>query len=142
MVNDLQRVKEKIKNLPSFKYYEVEDFVKFGGDADKITNQLKTSDIKTSQLRKFFAAIKDIELHIKEKKWDEQAKMDFYLLMPVLAYANGRKVISDEFFALMKISMEKVGSGKTEDTIDDFNIFVKFLEAIVAFYKFHRPNSQ
>ena len=142
MANDLQNVKEKIKNLPSLKYYEVEDFVKFDGDADKITNELRNS-IKTSQLRKFFAEIKDIDIYLKDKDiWDEKAKMDFYLLMPKLAYANGRDVIGDKFFELMKISMEKVGSGKEEDTLVDFKIFTQFLEAIVAFYKVNNPKSQ
>ncbi len=135
MANELQKVKEKIKNLPSLKYYEVEDFVKFDGDADKITNELRNS-IKTSQLRKFFAEIKDIDIYLKDKKkWDEKAKMQFYLLMPKLAYAKGRKVIDNKFFELMKISMEKVGSGKEEDILDDFKRFVQFLESIVAFYK-------
>ncbi len=135
MANELQKVKEKIKNLPSLKYYEVEDFVKFDGDADKITNELRNS-IKTSQLRKFFAEIKDIDIYLKDKKkWDEKAKMRFYLLMPKLAYAKGRKVIDNKFFELMKISMEKVGSGKEEDILDDFKRFVQFLESIVAFYK-------
>ena len=136
MANELQKVKEKIKNLPSLKYYDVEDFVKFGGDADKITKELGNNDIKTSQLRKFFAAIKDIDIYLKDKKkWDEKAKMQFYLLMPKLAYAKGRKVIDNKFFELMKISMEKVGSGKEEDILDDFKRFVQFLESIVAFYK-------
>ena len=61
--------------------------------------------------------------------------MQFYLLMPKLAYAKGRKVIDNKFFELMKISMEKVGSGKEEDILDDFKRFVQFLESIVAFYK-------
>jgi len=143
MANELQKVKEKIKNLPSLKYYEVEDFVKFDGDADNITKELGNSDIKTSQLRKFFAAIKDIDIYLKEKKkWYEEDKMQFYLLMPKLAYANGRDVIGDKFFELMKISMEKVGSGKEEDTLVDFKRFTQFLEAIVAFYKVNNPKSQ
>ena len=143
MPNELDRVKEKISGLKSLKYYEVEEFVKFDGDADKITKELGNSDIKTSQLRKFFAAVKEIELNIKEKnEWDEKAKMDFYLLMPKLAYANGRDVISDRFFDLMKVTMEKVGSGNEEDTLDDFTRFVQFLEAIVAFYKVNNPRAQ
>lgn len=143
MTNELDRVKEKINNLKSLKYYEVEEFVKFGGDADKITQQLGNSDIKTSQLRKFFAAVKEIELNLKEKnEWDEKVKMDFYLLMPKLAYAKGRRVIGDEFFDLMKITMEKIGSEDKKDILEDFSRFVQFLEAIVAFYKVNNPKSE
>ena len=137
----LEDVQNKINGLKSLKYYEIEDFVKFDGDADKLTAELKSDDIKTSQLRKFFAAVKEIEMYVKEKgDWDEKAKMDFYLLMPKLAYAKGRKVISEDFFNLMKISMEKVGSGDKKDTLDDFLRFVQFLEAIVAFFKVHNQS--
>ena len=100
----LEEVKNKIKGLKSLKYYEIEEFVKFDGDADEITKELGNNDIKTSQLRKFFAAVKEIEMYVKDNKiWDDKAKMDFYLLMPKLAYANGRDVISDRFFELMKV---------------------------------------
>ena len=139
---DLEDVQNKIKGLKSLKYYEIEDFVKFDGDADNITKEEKNNDIKTSQLRKFFAAVKEIEMYVKDKRvWDDKAKMDFYLLMPKLAYANGRDVISNRFFKLMKITMEKVGSGNKEDTLDDFLRFVQFLEAIVAFFKVNNPRS-
>lgn len=138
----LKDVQDKIKGLKSLKYYEIEDFVKFDGDADNITKELKNNDIKTSQLRKFFAAVKEIEMYVKDKRvWDDKAKMDFYLLMPKLAYAKGRKVISPKFFNLMKTTMEKVGSGNKEDTLDDFLRFVQFLEAIVAFFKVNNPSS-
>lgn len=138
----LEEVKNKIKGLKSLKYYEIEEFVKFDGDADEITKELGNNDIKTSQLRKFFAAVKEIEMYVKDNKiWDDKAKMDFYLLMPKLAYANGRDVISDRFFELMKVTMEKVGSGDEKDTLDDFLRFVQFLEAIVAFFKVNNPRS-
>lgn len=138
----LEEVKNKIKGLKSLKYYEIEEFVKFDGDADEITKELGNNDIKTSQLRKFFAAVKEIEMYVKDNKiWDDKAKMDFYLLMPKLAYANGRDVISDRFFELMKVTMGKVGSGDEKDTLDDFLRFVQFLEAIVAFFKVNNPRS-
>lgn len=138
----LREIQEKIKNLPSLKYYDIEEFVKFDGDADNLTKELGNSDIKTSQLRKFFAAIKEIELYAKEKgQWDETAKVKFYLLMPKLAYANGRDVISDKFFKFMKVVMGKVGSGNEEDTLEDFYRLVQFLESIIAFYKVNNPRS-
>ncbi|WP_297982836.1 type III-A CRISPR-associated protein Csm2 [uncultured Methanobrevibacter sp.] len=139
----LREIQDKIKRLPSLKYYDIEEFVKFDGDADKLTKELGDKDIKTSQLRKFFAAIKEIELYTKEKgQWDETTKVKFYLLMPKLAYANGRDVISDRFFNFMKVVMGKVGSGKEEDTLEDFYRLVQFLESIIAFYKVNNPNSK
>lgn len=144
MGKELERVQEKIKNLNSLKDYDIEDFVKFGTDADKITKELGKEDIKTSQLRKFFAAVKEIELYVKSNgdKWDEKAKMKFYLLMPKIAYAKGRKVISEDFYNLMEVTMSKVGSGNEEDTLEDFKRFVQFLESIVAYYKVNNPSSQ
>ena len=139
----LEEIQTKINKLPSLKYYDIEEFVKFDGDADRLTQDLNDKDIKTNQLRKFFAAIKEIELYTKEKGiWDETAKVKFYLLMPKLAYANGRSVISNRFFKFMKVVMGKVGSGKEEDTLEDFYRLVQFLESIIAFYKVNNPNSK
>lgn len=139
----LKDIQKKISKLPSLKYYEIEDFVKFDGDANIITKELGNTDIKTAQLRKFFAKVKEIELQLRDtKKWDDGVKIKFYSLMSKLAYAKGRDVISERFFDLMKITMIKVGSGKEEDTYEDFIIFVQFLESIVAFYKFNHPKSQ
>ncbi|KZX17626.1 type III-A CRISPR-associated protein Csm2 [Methanobrevibacter filiformis] len=138
---ELKRIKDKIDNLDNFKDYSDEDFAKFGGDADSLTKNLGNKDIKTSQLRKFFAAVKEIEVETKEKGWSSEPKVHFYLLMPKIAYAKSRELISHDFYDLLKISMEKVVNGKDESSLEDFKKFTLFLESIVAFYKANKPRS-
>lgn len=128
------KLQKKINKLNSLKEYDVDDFVRFDGDVDILTRQLKNDDIKTTQLRKFFAAVKEINLETKTKNWNE-LKVKFFLLMPKLAYAKGRKLISEDFYNLLESAMNKVQSK------EDFNRFVEFLEAIVAFYKANKPRS-
>lgn len=134
MTKKIVEVTKKINKLNSLKEYNVDDFVRFDGDVDILTRQLKNDDIKTTQLRKFFAAVKEINLETKTKTWNE-LKVKFFLLMPKLAYAKGRKLISEDFYNLLESAMNKVQSK------EDFNRFVEFLEAIVAFYKANKPRS-
>ena len=134
MTNKIVEVTKKINKLNSLKEYDVDDFVRFDGDVDILTRELEDDDIKTTQLRKFFAAVKEINLETKTKTWNE-LKVKFFLLMPKLAYAKGRKLISKDFYKLLESAMNKVQSK------EDFNRFVEFLEAIVAFYKANKPRS-
>lgn len=134
MTNKINEVTKKINKLNSLKEYDVDDFVRFDGDVDILTRELEDDDIKTTQLRKFFAAVKEINLETKTKTWNE-LKVKFFLLMPKLAYAKGRKLISKDFYKLLESAMNKVQSK------EDFNRFVEFLEAIVAFYKANKPRS-
>lgn len=134
MTKKIVEVTKKINKLNCLKEYDVDDFVRFDGDVDILTRQLKNDDIKTTQLRKFFAAVKEINLETKTKNWNE-LKVKFFLLMPKLAYAKGRKLISEDFYNLLESAMNKVQSK------EDFNRFVEFLEAIVAFYKANKPRS-
>ena len=134
MTKKIVEVTKKINKLNSLKEYNVDDFVRFDGDVDILTRQLKNDDIKTTQLRKLFAAVKEINLETKTKNWNE-LKVKFFLLMPKLAYAKGRKLISEDFYNLLESAMNKVQSK------EDFNRFVEFLEAIVAFYKANKPRS-
>jgi CRISPR-associated protein Csm2 len=96
--------------------------------------------MKTAQLRRFFGAIKSIERTIEdeksEKAWDE-VEAEFYLLKPKIAYAKGRKLIPEEFYQVLKVSLNKINIGSNEDKIENFKIFVKFLESIVAYHKFY-----
>ncbi len=134
MAKKIFEITKKINKMGSLKEYDVDDFVKFGGDVDILTSELNKDDIKTTQLRKFFAAVKEIKLESKNKNWGD-LKVKFFLLMPKLAYAKGRRLISNNFYTLLESAMKKVQS------IEDFDRFVEFLEAIVAFYKANNPKS-
>ena len=96
--------------------------------------------IKITQLRKLFAEVKCLERELKIKRlWEEKEEIlpeDFYtglwLLHPELAYARGRNLIDEDFFKLMRRSIqpEKLKS------VGDFRRFSEFLTAVLAYSKY------
>lgn len=112
------------------------------GYADVISHRLAREKsikpkLETSQLRKFFGAIRDIE---REKEWNKM-ETQFYLLKPKLANSRGRNIIPEEFYQLMKVSMSKVDKGTEKDKIKNFKRLVEFMESIVAYYKYYNPKA-
>jgi CRISPR-associated protein Csm2 len=85
--------------------------------------------MNTNQIRKIFGELKSIEEKLKREKSLERCKNDILLLMPHVAYARGRGVVSQNFYDLMKecITLKKIKEPK------DFEAFVKFFTAVVAY---------
>lgn len=135
---DVEEVLDKIGKLKMLKDLDIKSMADENGYADKIAHTLR--NMKTAQLRRFFGAIKSIERTIEEenpeKAWDE-VEAEFYLLKPKIAYAKGRKLIPEEFYQVLKVSLNKINVGSNEDKIENFRIFVRFLESIVAYHKFY-----
>ena len=135
---EINEIVGNIKQLEMLKELKPKVFADEEGYADIISRRLaKGRKLKTSQLRKFFGAIRDIE---REKEWDKM-ETQFYLLKPKLANSRGRELIPEEFYQVMKVCMSKVDKGTEDDKIENFNSMVDFLEAIVAYYKYYNPRS-
>jgi CRISPR-associated protein Csm2 len=90
----------------------------------------------TTQIRNFFGEVKRIQA--KGFKEEESA---FLLIRPKLAYAEARVLqktaksrISD-FKTIMDKSHKAVDLGNDKDKEDQFQRFVDFLEAILAYHK-------
>jgi len=113
-----------------------DEFAQRGQIADKIALELKEK-MKPTQLRRFFHAIKEKERTVKGKNDDEKlgqkTKSEIRLLIPEIAYARGRKLITQDFYELMQICLS---SGKLEK-VGDLRILMQFLTAIIAYHKFH-----
>lgn len=97
-------------------------------------------NISTSQLRKFFGAVKAIELQQDLVNLDSTSnfkQIDVLLLIPALAYSVGREKDKDrkdsltEFYEIIKAGIHKA------DTWYKFQNLVNILEAIVAYHKFY-----
>jgi CRISPR-associated protein Csm2 len=131
---DIDVILRDIKKLDMFKDLDIKLLADEGKYADTLANKLR--NMKTTQLRRFFGAVKEIEKNLNGKSW-EDVEADFYLLKPKLAYAKGRKLIPAEFHEVVKISMNKVDVGDNEDKIANYKMFVRFLESIVAYHKFY-----
>jgi CRISPR-associated protein Csm2 len=134
--NDVKKIKNEINQLAMFKDLDVKKFTIENGYADILA---KTVKIKTTQLRRFFNEIKQIEKRLSGGASWSDIETDFYLLRPRLAYAKGRELISKDFYELVKTALIKVDVGKDHDKKENFEKFVKFLEAMVAYHKFYNP---
>ncbi len=89
--------------------------------------------VKTNQVRKIFDKLKNIEAKLKMGKLNrEELKSEVLMLKPALAYVVARQPRNLAPLAdLLFPAIEKVQDEK------DFYALVRFLEAIVAYHKFH-----
>jgi len=89
--------------------------------------------LNTTQLRKFFAALKKME---QKTTWDE-IETEFYLLKPRMAVSVGRKNLPKPFYDVILAAMAKVDNVEDDELkMKNFDIFVKFFESIVAYHKY------
>lgn len=95
----------------------------------KITGHGDGPAITTSQIRKFFGEVKRIQADF------EKYKNDVPLLQAKLAYAVGRqkdKRRMEFFYKQLLPALQNINGDK-----ENYMRFVKILESIVAFHKFH-----
>jgi len=130
-------VKKEIGALDKLSDLEVKKYADTGGYADVIARARENKNLKTTQLRKFFSAIKSMEK--KADSW-KNIEADFYLLKPQLANARGRDLIPPKFYDVMMKIMDKVDRGDDDEKIENFRVFVSFLEAVVAYHKFYNQD--
>lgn len=99
-------------------------------------NSPELGQLSSSQLRKFFGAVKKIQADF------ENQKGEIVLLEPKLAYAVGRdfdkqnqkqKTKVKEFYELLRDLIRHIGSDT--DSKKRFKYFVDVFESIVAFHK-------
>jgi CRISPR-associated protein Csm2 len=134
----VEEILDELGKLRMLKDLDIKSIAEEDGYADRVAHTLR--NMKTAQLRRFFGAIKTIERKMEEEDpenvWDK-VEAEFYLLKPKIAYARGRRLIPDEFYQVLRISLNKINVGSNEDKIANFKRFVNFLESIVAYHKFY-----
>lgn len=103
----------------------------FGKYLAPVNNRDKDA-ISTSQIRKFFGDLKRIQASF-EKYQDE-----IPFLSAKLAYSTGR-AIKQKRSSKMRAFYEEINKGiiAVNGDKENFNRFVKLVEATVAFHKFH-----
>lgn len=125
---NIQDVQKYIRALPSMSALKPEDYAEKDGWADVVA---KTSNMKATQLRKIFHYVKDLKREFQRNEASfNRAKVA--LLMPSLAYAQGRDLIPRDFFELLTLCF---GQDKCR-TAEDFENAANFLEAIMAYHKY------
>lgn len=147
--NAIHELINEIKKANSLKEVFIpEKYALPGGWADRIaaiiiddnkkkkdTNKKKAS-MNSNQLRKIFTQLKTIKDEVdknEENNLTNEQKNKILLLMPQIAYARGRDLISESFYNLLK---ECISPKKIIDK-DDYKSFVKFYEAVVAYSKMY-----
>ncbi|MEM4368625.1 MAG: type III-A CRISPR-associated protein Csm2 [Candidatus Anstonellales archaeon] len=108
-----------------------DDYAVENGAAYVVAKNVKDK-MKINQLRKFFTRIKSIDNEIRMKKEDNNFDASkTVVLLPELAYAYGRGLITREFYDLMKICLSETKI----KTVKDFKRLVDFLSAVLAYHK-------
>jgi len=97
------------------------------GKAHRIANDLRNTT--SNQVRKIFSMVKEAEA--LGKKDFNKGREKLFMIVPISAYAVGRKLIDQDFYKLLEvcINMTKIKTGK------DIEMFSKFFESIVAYLK-------
>jgi CRISPR-associated protein Csm2 len=138
-----QAVKQRIESLSAMHELAPRDFADESGLANQLARGFGKDELKATQLRKVFHALKDVERGVKQElrgrrktpqdAFDTQAVS---LMMPNLAYAYGRGLIPEEFYQILRLCLrDKV------KTNEDFLRSVQFIEAVLAYHKFNYPSS-
>ncbi|MCX7733150.1 MAG: type III-A CRISPR-associated protein Csm2 [bacterium] len=125
-------VRRTIEKLQTLKDLQPELFAFEDGLASKIAS---AGRMKFNQIRKFFGHVKNLESKIKGKKGSEKIDPEFKreldLLIPELVYGVARDVVDEKFYRVMEVCIrQKI------KTFEDFERFVEFLTAIIAYYKY------
>lgn len=133
-MSDINMIKNKINKCSTLSEIPVKDFLdEEKGFAHIVAKESIKGKLNTTQLRKFFAALKKME---QKNTWDE-IETEFYLLKPRMAVSVGRKNLPKEFYNVILVTMAKVDNVEDDELkMKNFDIFVKFFEAIVAYHKY------
>ena len=110
---------------------QLEDLIEY---AEKFVNEYllgvgKRKQIKTHQIRRFYDAIKSIEVSVRKNGFRPQDKAKLLMLIPQLANAMGKQRDLRELKDVCTALIPKVNDG------EDFTKFVNFFQSIVAFHK-------
>jgi CRISPR-associated protein Csm2 len=138
----IENVINKLKKLPSMSALSRQDFAEEGGYADEVVRAFGEDDkgkvdkekikdaLKSTQLRKIFHTLKQVQTKVKRTGRFERD--DLLRMTPELAYATGRGLLPRDFYILLKTCM---APEKVKDA-DDFLMAFDFLEAILAYHKY------
>ena len=126
-------MKTLLKNL-SFKEQDKQLTELFSTKAEEIAKRLNNgidkADISTTQFRKFYEKILELNekaLGLEDDAFDIKIKPFVKMMNSKVQYSHTRGVAGDNFVALMEISIKKVNSK------EELQNFKYFLESIIGF---------
>lgn len=125
-----EKIKERIERLADLSSYAARDLVR---DAKRLANII--GNLKTAQIRKIYGTVKGMEMEFRGGAFNLDRLI---LLRPKLAYAANK---NREVYPLQQVldaCIDKIREGDAGRR--DFERFVNFFEAILAYHSEHRRN--
>lgn len=109
----------------------------FSDTAEKLAREIGNEDRnanKSSQLRRYFDEVVRLSTQAKASGADMNLILpQVHMLVAKVAYAKGRKLVTDSFVELMKSGISQINDK------EDLQVFTNFLESFMGFYKMYRP---
>jgi CRISPR-associated protein Csm2 len=110
----------------------------FSSVADQLAQRVHHADVKKNkrtQIRKFYDEV--VRLNALARSYPEDWDHILPLVNMVIAkaaYAEGRKLVTEDFVEFLKESIRQVQSA------EDLDVFTNLFEAFMGFYKKYRPS--
>jgi len=126
-----------LKRIKCFSQIPLRDLIAPDGYADNIAcyfSEGSNRKVNISQLRKFFSEIKKISTTGEDTP--EEAQKKIWSLYPIIAYAEGRKVIPNKFSSMLTQVLEKVDNCNKPK---EYKMLGDFMTALVAYFKKYNP---
>jgi len=109
----------------------------FSVTAEKLAMEIGEEDRnlnKSTQLRRYFDEVVRLSTQAKANGADMNMILpQVHMLVAKVAYAKGRKLITESFVEMMKSGISQIHDK------DDLLVFANFLESFIGFYKMYRP---
>jgi len=134
---EINEIINDINNCSMLSNLNIDNLVAIDGVAYEVAGYAVDNGMKNTQLRSFFEAVKKLQ---RNKKW-EDIKPEFILLKPRMAVRVGRGKVEEGFFKVIVAAMDKIETDDEKKTMKNFNVFVEFFEAIIAYHKYLGDNS-
>ncbi len=126
-----EKIKQRIEGLPSLSSYGAKDLVR---DAKRLAGYI--GNLKTAQIRKIYGTVKGLEMDFRGAGAINLDRL--ILLRPKLAYAANKNRDVWPLQQVLDACIEKIREG--DEGRKDFERFVNFFEAILAYHSEHRRN--
>lgn len=128
---DFWKDKENRKIEPTLFSTKAEELAKgLAGDCDQSRGRIN----KRTQIRKFYDEVVRLNMQAtaRPEDWDDILPL-VHMLAAKAAYANGRKLVSDNFLEFIRSSIPQI------EVKEDLSLFANFFEAFIGFYRMYCP---
>jgi len=104
----------------------------FSKTAEKLAVEFSADEKfnRRSQVRKFYDEVQRLNTLAKNESWDDILPY-IHMLIAKAAYAQGRKLVTEDFVNFIKKSIEQIEARK------DLEVFSNLFEAFMGFYRKH-----